>query len=94
MFAEGGYLYGLAVRHDSQHSGIGTALTLARIHRVRQRGGNLAVLMAMFWNVGFFRKLGFETVSRGELAPAIRRLADFQNPRYKRSAVLSARVDR
>jgi N-acetylglutamate synthase-like GNAT family acetyltransferase len=92
MFAKGGYLYGLAVRRDSQRSGIGAALTRARMSKIRNHGGDLAVVLAMFWNVGFFRKLGFATVRREELDSAIRRLADFRNPLYKRSAVLSAKV--
>ncbi len=93
MFTTGGYLYGLAVRHDSQHSGIGAALTRARMERICTGGGDQAVVMAMFWNVGFFRKLGFVTIRRDELPSAVRRLADFRNPVYKRSAVLVARVD-
>jgi hypothetical protein len=61
---------------------------------IRRSGGSLAVVMAMFWNVGFFRKLGFATTRRDELPVTVRRIADFRNPLYNRSAVLSATVDR
>jgi N-acetylglutamate synthase-like GNAT family acetyltransferase len=93
FFPAGGYLYGLAVRRDSQRSGIGAALTRARMDAIRCSGGTLAVVMAMFWNVGFFRKLGFATIRRDELPVTVRGIADFRNPLYKRSAVLSATVD-
>jgi len=92
IFSNGGYLYGLAVRRDSQRAGVAAGLTHARLQAVRNSGGDLAVVMAMFWNVGFFRKLGFAIIRRDELPPAIRRLADFRNPLYKRSAVLCAKV--
>lgn len=92
VFSGGGYLYGLAVQRDSQHSGVGTALTRARMESIRNGGGDQAVVMAMFWNVGFFQKLGFVIIRKQQLSPAIRRLADFRNPVYKRSAVLLARV--
>jgi hypothetical protein len=61
---------------------------------IRRNGGGLAVVMAMFWNVGFFRKLGFAATRRDELPVRVRRIADFRNPLYKRSAVLSVVVDR
>lgn len=92
LFPWGGYLYGLAVQHDSQRSGIGAALTRARMAAIRNSDGDLAVAMAMFWNVGFFRKLGFATVRRDELPSQIRRLADFRSPLYRRSAVLYSKV--
>lgn len=94
LFPAGGYLYGLAVRRDSQCAGIGAALTRARMDEIRRNGGGLAVVMAMFWNVGFFRKLGFATTRRDELPVTVRRIADFRNPLYKRSAVLTVAVDR
>ena len=88
MFRGGGYLYGLAVRRQSQHVGVGSALTCARIEWIRQRHQPFAVVLAMFWNVGFFRKLGFVSIRRDRLPSCVRRLADFRNPRYKHSAVL------
>ena len=83
-----GYLYGLAVRKEYQRKGIGTALTEARIDRVRKNRGTRATALAMFWNVGFFRGLGFATIRRSELPPAILALDDFVDGRYRRSAVM------
>jgi N-acetylglutamate synthase-like GNAT family acetyltransferase len=88
LFRGGGYLYGLAVRRECQRRGAGRQLTLARIERIRASGASGAVVMAMFWNTGFFRKLGFATVRRDVLPAAALRLGDFRNPLYKRSAIL------
>ncbi|MBZ5590963.1 MAG: GNAT family N-acetyltransferase [Acidobacteriia bacterium] len=83
-----GYLYGLAVRKEHQRKGIGAALTEARIDRVRKSHGTRATALAMFWNVAFFRGLGFATIRRSELSPAILALDDFVDARYRRSAVM------
>jgi N-acetylglutamate synthase-like GNAT family acetyltransferase len=88
MFKGGGYLYGLAVQRESQHRGVGSALTSARLDLIRESSQELAVVLAMFWNVGFFYKLGFRGVRRDQLPSFVRRLADFRNPLYKHSAVL------
>jgi N-acetylglutamate synthase-like GNAT family acetyltransferase len=88
MFPGGGYLYGLAVERKSQRSGIGSALTGARVDLIRAKGQSIAVVLAMFWNVKFFRNLGFIGVRRNELPSAVKRLSDFRNPAYKHSAVL------
>lgn len=88
IFKGGGYLYGLAVERKSQRCGTGSALTRARLALIQQRGQSLAVVLAMFWNVKFFRELGFQGVKRQALPLAVRRLADFRNPDYKHSAVL------
>lgn len=88
LTSTGGYLYGLAVRRENQRRGIGSALTHARVHRVREDGGRLAAVLAMFWNVRFFKRLGFRLTPRKELAPSIQQLADFRDPLYRRSAAL------
>jgi ribosomal protein S18 acetylase RimI-like enzyme len=87
-----GYLYGLAVRKEFQRKGIGAALTEARMERVRANDGTRGIALAMFWNIGFFKKLGFETVRRHDLLPAILELPDFVDVRYRRSAVVVRRV--
>jgi len=87
-FSGGGYLYGLAVERSCQRLGVGSRLTAARIERVRDSGDDLAIVMAMFWNVGFFRRLGFSSIRRDDVPPAAKRLSDFRNPVYKHSAIL------
>jgi N-acetylglutamate synthase-like GNAT family acetyltransferase len=83
-----GYLYGLAVRKEFQRKGIGAALTQARMECVRASQGTRVIALAMFWNVAFFKRLGFETVSRHDLSPTILELPDFADVRYRRSAVV------
>ena len=62
--------------------------TRARVDVIRERNQKLVVVLAMFWNVAFFRKLGFQSVGRDQLPAAVRRSADFQNSKYKHSATL------
>lgn len=88
LFAGGGYLYGLAVAKSQQRKGIGSALTAARLERVR-KNGHLAVVMAMFWNVRFFKRLGFNVVKKSSLPPACGCLTDFNRAVYRRSTVLA-----
>ena len=83
-----GYLFGLGVLKKFQRNGIGRALTEARLTRVTECGGVDAVALAMFWNVAFFRHLGFETIPRNELREEFGSLSDFCDPKYKRSAVM------
>jgi N-acetylglutamate synthase-like GNAT family acetyltransferase len=89
-----GYLYGLAVRKEFQRKGIGAALTEARIERVQASHGIRVTALAMFWNVAFFKRLGFETVKRHDLLPAILELPDFVDVRYRRSAIVARSVAR
>jgi N-acetylglutamate synthase-like GNAT family acetyltransferase len=91
---DGGYLYGLAVHPDYRRKRIGSALTVARLRRVRQDGGTVAIVLAMFWNMRFFKRLGFKLVRRDLLPPTLRRIADLRNPIYRRSAVLSHDLER
>ena len=61
--------------------------------RVRDFGGSRAIALAMFWNINFFRKLGFHTAPRDSLSFAIRDLSDFRDVRYRRSAVVQKSLD-
>lgn len=90
---DAGYLYGLVVHPDWRRRGIGSNLTRARLDRLRRGRSNTAVVLAMFWNVRFFRRLGFELVRRESLPLALQRIADLRNPVYRRSAVLWHHLD-
>jgi N-acetylglutamate synthase-like GNAT family acetyltransferase len=87
-----GYLYGLGVHKEFQRRGIGRALTEARIDLVRSFGGSQATALAMFWNVTFFRRLGFVTIPRDSPSTDMRKLSDFCDTRYRRSAVMLRKV--
>lgn len=87
---DGGYLYGLAVARQWRQQGVGSALVRVRLDHLRRRRVSWAVLLAMFWNVRFFRRFGFEPVARLDLPRPILRLSDFRNPVYRRSAALVA----
>src|SRR5260370_18934447 len=84
-----GYLYGLAVMPEFQKQGMGSALTLGRVERVASAGGKFAVALAMFWNLRFFRKLGFDLIRRVDLPAAVSDLADFRSPQLKRSCIFA-----
>ncbi len=55
-----GYLYGLAVTKSCRRGGIGHALTSRRLDWLRETEAESAFVLAMFWNIGFFRQHGFE----------------------------------
>jgi predicted N-acetyltransferase YhbS len=80
------------VRRESQRKGVGSALTQARIDLLTRNRRRLAVVLAMFWNVKFFRRLGFQSVRRDLLPARVQALADFRNPLYKHSAILWQQV--
>lgn len=86
--AEGGYLYGLSVQPNYRRSGIGSALTRARVEHVRAWNGKFAVALAMFWNLRFFRGLGFDNVPKASLPEAVTQLPDFRNSALRRSAAV------
>jgi N-acetylglutamate synthase-like GNAT family acetyltransferase len=94
MFQGGGYLYGLGVKRELRRRGVGSALTRARVTAICQADGHIAVVLAMFWNVKFFKNLCFQSVRRADLPAIIRHLADFKNPVYKHSAVLWQLLER
>jgi N-acetylglutamate synthase-like GNAT family acetyltransferase len=73
-----GYLYGLAVVKEWRRVGIGSELILRRLGELRKCRIRSAVLLTMFWNVTFFRRLGFQPVARTAVHPALRRVNDFR----------------
>jgi len=87
-FDSGGYFFGLTVDRAYRRRGIGAALTRTAIDGVHSSGAAFVIALAMFWNVRFFQKLGFHLAPRHDLPKAVQELADFQDPTYRRSAVL------
>jgi len=83
-----GYLYGLAVDKAWRRRGIGHALTQERLDWLRSEAANSAYVLAMFWNVRFFKKHGFELIDRS-LARELGQLhGDFSQSWSARSALL------
>ena len=64
--------HSLAVKKAYRHRGIGSELMKLRLLDARATGDEIAVLMTMFWNVNFYRKLQFETTSRKSLPTVLR----------------------
>jgi N-acetylglutamate synthase-like GNAT family acetyltransferase len=56
-----------------------------RLQEARTNGAEIVVLMTMFWNVNFYRKLGFETTSRKLLPEALKGHPMIYDPSLRRS---------
>jgi N-acetylglutamate synthase-like GNAT family acetyltransferase len=88
---EVGYLYGLAVDKAWRRQGIGHALTQERLDWLRNEAAKSAYVLAMFWNVRFFKKHGFELTDRS-LARELGQLhGDFSQSWSARSALLQCK---
>lgn len=57
-------LHSLAVRKRERRRGVGRALVEHSVQIAAEQGATIIVALTMFWNVGFFRKCGFDTTSR------------------------------
>ena len=87
-----GYLYGLAVDKLWRRQGIGHTLTQRRLDWLGGQGVTSVFVFAMFWNVRFFRKHGFELASKS-LLPTLQDLhGDFSQRWSTRSALLSCNL--
>lgn len=77
-------LHSLAVKKAHRHRGIGTELLKRQREEARTNGAEVAVLMTMFWNVNFCRKLGFETTSRKLLPDVLKGHPMIYDPSVRR----------
>ena len=87
-----GYLYGLAVSKKWRKQGIGHALTQQRLDWLRVQGVTSVFVLAMFWNIKFFRKHGFELVPKSLLPSLLHLHGDFSQHWSARSALLSCNL--
>jgi len=87
-----GYLYGLAVDKAWRRRGIGHALTQERLDWLRKETTNSAYVLAMFWNVRFFKKHGFELADRSLVRELAHLHADFLQGWSARSALLRCKL--
>jgi N-acetylglutamate synthase-like GNAT family acetyltransferase len=83
-----GYLYGLAVDKSWRRRGVGHALTQQRLDWLRNEAANSAYVLAMFWNVRFFRKHGFQLADRSLRCELAHLHGDFSQSWTVRSALL------
>jgi N-acetylglutamate synthase-like GNAT family acetyltransferase len=83
-----GYLYGLCVDKAWRRQGVGHALTQERLDWLLAEAVNSAYVLAMFWNVRFFKKHGFELVDRSLLRELSHLHGDFSQSWSARSALL------
>ena len=83
-----GYLYGLLVDQPWRRNGIGHALTQKRLDWLRDEDVLSVFVMAMFWNVKFFKKHGFTLVHKREVPRLAQLHSDFADRWSNRSALL------
>jgi N-acetylglutamate synthase-like GNAT family acetyltransferase len=83
-----GYLYGLAVEKCWRRRGIGHALTERRLDWLCKEGVGSAFVLAMFWNIRFFKKHGFELANREVKKELIGIHGDFVEDWSSRSTLL------
>jgi N-acetylglutamate synthase-like GNAT family acetyltransferase len=83
-----GYLYGLVVDKIWRRRGIGHALTQERLDWLRGEAVTSVYVLAMFWNVRFFKKHGFEVTDRTVRQHLIYLHGDFSQTWSMRSALL------
>ncbi len=83
-----GYLYGLVVDKPWRRKGVGHAMTQKRLDWLRDENVLSVFVMAMFWNIRFFKKHGF-TLANKEKSHGLTQLhSDFSDHWSNRSALL------
>lgn len=83
-----GYLYGLGVDKSWRRCGIGHALTQERLEWLKVNGAATAYVLAMFWNIRFFKKHGFLLAERTLIEKLRDVHQDFSERWSSRSALL------
>jgi len=83
-----GYLYGLVVDKSWRRKGIGHALTQQRLEWLCDQNVASVFVMAMFWNIKFFKKHGFILAGKGNVRGLEQLHGDFSDSWSVRSALL------
>jgi N-acetylglutamate synthase-like GNAT family acetyltransferase len=84
-----GYLYGLTVEKMCRRRGVGHALTQRRIEWLRDESALVAYVLAMFWNIKFFKKHGFVLKNKSNARELEHLHRDFTESWCNRSALLA-----
>jgi len=69
----GGYavVHSVSVEKSWRRHGIGTTLMRRCLKDAKSRGFQAIGLTTMFWNIRFFKRMGFRTVSREKLPASL-----------------------
>lgn len=83
-----GYLYGLVVDKPWRRKGVGHALTQQRLDWLRYENVLSVFVLAMFWNIKFFKKHRFTLTDKVNSRGLAQLHRDFIDPWTNRSALL------
>jgi N-acetylglutamate synthase-like GNAT family acetyltransferase len=83
-----GYLYGLVVDKPWRRKGLGHSLTQKRLDWLRDEDTLSVYVLAMFWNIKFFKKHGFTLANKGKAHGLAELHSDFDDRWSSRSALL------
>jgi N-acetylglutamate synthase-like GNAT family acetyltransferase len=78
-----GIIHSVAVEKDCRREGIGTKLLMKCLEQARRQRMQIVALTTMFWNIRFFKWVGFQTTSRKELPLPLKHHTDFCSFRFR-----------
>jgi N-acetylglutamate synthase-like GNAT family acetyltransferase len=81
-------LTNLAVEKKMRHFGIGAALIEKRFENARKHNVEVLLLITMYYHFNFYKRRGFCTIPRKELADDLRAYSQFTAKRYMKCAVM------
>ena len=81
-------LYGIAVRREFRHRGIGSRLIQHRMNVAGTRGAKIVALATMYYHFNFYKRRGFRTCPRAKLPESVKNYWMFTAKRYKKCAVM------
>jgi len=87
-------LRNVAVEKVWRHKGVGSRLVKKCLLEIRAADRTMIALVTMFWNVNFFRRFGFRTVSRQDLHTQLRKMDVFSHPTYRFTTPMLLDVNR
>jgi N-acetylglutamate synthase-like GNAT family acetyltransferase len=80
----GGYavVHSVSVEKSWRRHGIGTTLMRRCLKDAKSRGFQAIGLTTIFWNIRFFKRMGFRTVSREKLPASLQEHPDFSSRKF------------
>lgn len=86
-------LHSLAVEKPMRRKGIGNTLVENSVEIARRRHAGCIVALTMFWNVKFFRKCGFVTISRRLLPERLAGHPSIFGPMFRHATPMIRQID-